>query len=142
MSPKIQKDYSHREVTDKLGIKAGHAVRKIGRGAPELLERVNEKTGRKLVTARTRADIILFWPKSVAEITPQLTKFKTEIAQDGGIWVFIAKKGLSSHSGMDSLKQADVIPLGLAAGLVDNKSCSASARESALRFVIRKADRS
>ncbi len=125
MSPKTQMDYSHRAVTDKLGIKTGHAVRKIGRGDPELLERVIEKFGCKLVTARTRADIILYWPKSAAEITPQLVKLKTEIAQNGGIWVFTAKKGLSSHSGMDYIKQADVIPFGLAAALVDNKSCSA-----------------
>lgn len=142
MRPKAQKDDSHRAVTDKLGIKTDHAVRKIGRGDPELLERVIEKSGRKLITARTRADIILYWPKSAAEITPQLVKLKTKIVQNGGIWVFTAKKGLSSQSGMDYIKQEDVIPLGLAAALVDNKSCSASARESALRFVIRKADRS
>ncbi|MBF8284155.1 MAG: hypothetical protein HW378_3070, partial [Anaerolineales bacterium] len=39
------------------------------------------------------------------------------------------------------LNQTDLIPLGLAAGLVDNKTCSVSENESGMRFVIRRKDR-
>jgi len=55
--------------------------------------------------------------------------------------VFTAKRGQRSASGMDYLNQSDLIPLGLAAGLVDNKICSVSDTESAMRFVIRRKDR-
>jgi hypothetical protein len=135
-----EKDYSHRDVLDKLGLKPGQAVRAVGGGDRELLARVREKVGRGLVRSRL-ADVVLYWPKSSAEITPTLAELRQGLAQTGGIWVFTAKLGQTSASGMAYLNQSDVIPLGLAAGLVDNKSCSVSERESGIRFVIRKRER-
>jgi hypothetical protein len=135
------RDYSHRDITDKLGLKSGHAVRVVGRGDQALLKRVCEKTGRQLVGADTLADVILYWPETVDEITSCLAGLRTTIVPNGGIWVITAKKGRHSASGMGYLNQTEVIPLGLAAGLVDNKTCSVSERESGMRFVIRKKDR-
>ena len=136
-----EKDYSHRDVTDKLGLKPGHAVRAVGKGDKDLLARVEEKIGRKFVTARTPADVILYWPKSAGEITPTLKELREAIVPAGGIWVITAKRDQTSSSGMAYLNQTDLIPLGLAAGLVDNKTCSISQRESGMRFVIRRKDR-
>jgi len=135
-----EKDYSHRDVLDKLGLKPGFAVRVMGGGDKILLARVREKVGRAPVR-RGLADVVLYWPRSVAEITPRLAELRAGIVPAGGIWVFIAKRGQRSASGMDYLNHADLIPLGLAAGLVDNKICSVSDTESAMRFVIRKKDR-
>lgn len=135
------KDYSHRDVTDKLGLKPGHAVRVVGKGDKALLARTREKIGRKLVDAKTPADVILYWPKTVAEITPTLIELRQGIVSNGGIWVITAKRDQTSASGMAYLNQAALIPLGLAAGLVDNKICSISESESGMRFVIRKKDR-
>jgi len=135
-----ENDYSHRDVLDKLGLKPGHAVRVVGGGDKALLARAREKVGRALVRAG-QADVVLYWPRSVDEITPTLAKLRQGIVDNGGIWVFIAKRGQRSTSGMDYLNHADLIPLGLAAGLVDNKICSVSDTESAMRFVIRKKDR-
>jgi hypothetical protein len=134
-----EKDYSHRDVLDKLGLKPGQAVRAIG-GDRELLARVREKVGRGLVRTGV-AEVVLYWPKTAGEITPTLAALKQGIVPHGGIWVLTAKRGQISASGMGYLNQADVIPLGLAAGLVDNKSCSVSERESGMRFVIRKSER-
>ncbi len=134
------KDYSHRDVTDKLGLKPGQAVRVIGKGDQDLLARVREKLGRGLVRAG-QADVILFWPKTVKEILPTLTKLKSAIVPNGGIWVITAKKNQTSASGMGYYNQDLLIPMGQAAGLVDNKICSLSEKESAMRFVIRKVDR-
>jgi len=39
------------------------------------------------------------------------------------------------------MNQDTLIPFGLDAGLVDNKICSISDNESAMRFVIRKSER-
>ncbi|MBI3761802.1 MAG: DUF3052 family protein [Chloroflexi bacterium] len=136
-----EKDYSHRDVTDKLGLKPGHAVRVIGRGDKGLLARVREKIGRKLIGEGDKADAILYWPKTVKEITPTLAELREAIVPAGGIWAITAKRDQESASGMEYLNQTDLIPLGLAAGLVDNKTCSISERESGMRFVIRRRDR-
>ena len=137
-----EKDYSHRAVVDKLGVKPGAAVRVVGggAGAADLLAQVRERTGRALIR-KGAADVVVYWPKTVSEITPTLAELRGQIVPNGGIWVLTAKRGQRSASGLDYLNQSDLIPLGLAAGLVDNKSCSISEQESGMRFVIRRADR-
>ncbi len=134
------KDYSRRDVLDKLGLKPGQAVRAVGRGDRALLARVRERLGRGLVRAG-RADVVLYWPRTVEEITPTLAELRQALAENGGIWVLTAKRAQRSASGMAYLNQTDLIPLGLAAGLVDNKTCSVSDAESGMRFVIRQRDR-
>jgi hypothetical protein len=140
-----EKDYSHRDVLDKLGLKPGHAVRAVGGGDKALLARVRERVGVALraggLVRAGQADVVLYWPRRADEITPTLAGLCQGIVDNGGIWVFTAKRGQRSASGMDYLNHADLIPLGLAAGLVDNKICSVSDTESAMRFVIRKKDR-
>jgi hypothetical protein len=141
----LHKDYSHRDVTDKLGLKPGLAVRVVGLGlnapgARDLLERVRAKVGRALVR-KGPADVILYWPRMAEELAPRLTVLRSEIVPAGGIWVVTAKRNCTSASGMAYFNQDHVIPLGAAAGLVDNKICSLSECESAMRFVIRKRDR-
>ena len=128
--------YAGREVTDKLGIKEGHAVRVVGRGDESLLARVEMKSGKQFVTARSKANVVLYWPKDASEVTQTLSKLKTQIVPDGGVWVISAKKG-----GDPYLPDKILIPLGLAAGLVDNKICSVSDTCTAMRFVIRRRDR-
>jgi hypothetical protein len=135
-----EKDYSHRDILDKLGLKPGHAVRVVGSGDKALLARVKERVGRGMVRTGL-ADVVLYWPKATGEITPSLVELKQGLVQNGGIWVFTAKRDQTSASGMQYLNQTDLIPLGLAAGLVDNKTCSVSDRESGMRFVIRKLER-
>ncbi len=135
------KDYSQRDVTDKLGLKPGHGVRVVGHGDAALLARVREKVGRRLGGGREPADVVLYWPRAPVEITPTLLHLAGEIAPAGGIWVITAKRGQISSSGMEYFNQDQLISLGKAAGLVDNKICSLSERESAMRFVIRKKDR-
>jgi hypothetical protein len=115
-------------------------VRAVGRGDPELLKRAREKIGQGFIRTGL-ADVVLYWPKTTGEITPTLAELCNEIVENGGIWVMTAKRGQKSASGMEYLNQTDLIPLGLAAGLVDNKTCSVSEAESGMRFVIRIKDR-
>ncbi len=143
MPAQPEKDYSHRSAADKLGIQPGSAVRVVGASAKTaalLLAEVRERAGRGPMRAGL-ADVVLYWPKTAGEITPTLIELRGGIVENGGIWVITAKREQRSASGMAYLNQSDVIPLGLAAGLVDNKSCSVNEQESGLRFVIRKADR-
>ncbi len=142
------KDYSHRSVVDKLGVRPGDRVAWVGvsnraAGARELAAQIRERAG----TTRTGpADLVLYWPKSLAEVTPTLMALKGRIAPAGGIWVITAKKGkpgapCAAANGAGYLMQDSLIPLGKAAGLVDNKICSLSDCESAMRFVIPKSQR-
>jgi len=134
-------DYSHRDITDKLGLKPGQAVRVVGKGDKALLARAREKIGRKLVGDGTPAEVMLYWPQTIEEITPTLAELREDLVPNGGIWVITAKRDKKSASGMAYLNQDALIPLGLAAGLVDNKTCSISESESGMRFVIRRKDR-
>jgi DUF3052 family protein len=132
--------YAAKDVTDKLGIKPGHAVRVVGKGDRELLDKVRAKVGRKLAGEKTPADVILYWPAEASDVTPTLKKLKLAIKPDGGVWIISTKKG-KAFGGAPYLPDAILIPLGLAAGLVDNKICSVSDSESAMRFVIRREER-
>lgn len=129
--------YAAKDVTDKLGLKAGMAVRMIGKTDRDLARKVRAKVGRPFVTVQTQADIVLYWPQTWEEITPTLRQLKTRIAPNGGIWVISYKKDMGEPYLPDTL----LIPLGLAAELVDNKICSVSETQSAMRFVIRRSDR-
>lgn len=139
------KDYSHRSVVDKLGVKPGDRVAWVGvssraAGVRDLAAQIRERAGR---AAAGSADVILYWPKTLDEVVPALIELKERLESAGGIWVITAKKGTPSApcraaNGAGYLKQDLLIPLGKAAGLVDNKICSLSDGESAMRFVIPK----
>ncbi|MGA2820886.1 MAG: hypothetical protein ABSF61_09565 [Anaerolineales bacterium] len=133
---------SPREVLDKLGLHPGQAVRVVGQGDRPLLARVRARIRRRLAGKAPPAELILFWPRAAFEITEDLRSLRESILAEGVIWVVTPKKGCRGSNGMPYLNQADLIPLGLAAGLVDNKTCSLSGKESAMRFVLRKRDRS
>lgn len=129
--------YAARDVTDKLGLKPGYSVRVLGKADPELLRRVRAKIGRTFIADAGKADVVLYWALSDTEITATLKKLKRGIASNGGIWVITFKKGKGEPYVIDRA----LIAAGLAAGLVDNKICSVSETQSAMRFVIRRQDR-
>ena len=133
--------YAARDVIDKLGIKPGHAVRAVGSGDPDLLARVRTKIGRDLAGVGEQADVVLYWPATVEAITAELQALKATIVPAGGIWVLSSKRGKIGPGGAPYLPAQILIPLGLDAGLVDNKICSISDLETAMRFVIRRSDR-
>ena len=138
---KRQARYAARNVTDKLGVKPCQRLRVVGTGNTDLLARVRRKLGRRIANQKSPADIVLYWPRSPEEITTTLAALKQQIEPSGGIWVFSAKRGHERFSRAPYLPDSVLIPGGLAAGLVDNKVCSVSEHESAMRFVIRRADR-
>jgi hypothetical protein len=131
-----------RDVLDKLGLKPGQAVRIVGQGEPRLLARVRARVRRRLANAGLRADLVLYWPRNAAEVTKTLVRLRAAVFPQGAIWVVTAKRGRRGFNGMEYLAAAELIPLGLAAGLVDNKICSVSEAETAMRFVWRRGDRS
>ncbi len=131
--------YAAKDVLDKLGVKPGDAVLVAGRPDPDLVARARKKAGRPPARAGELADVVLYWPRSESEVTPRLRALRKRIVEVGGIWVISAKRG-QERTGRPYLA-SEVIALGLAAGLVDNKICSVSVSDTAMRFVIRRSDR-
>ncbi|MBI3964526.1 MAG: DUF3052 family protein [Chloroflexi bacterium] len=133
------KDYRHRDVLDKLGIKPAQVVAiddPTGRLGAELTERVRHRIGRSLAAESEVVDVAIVMVDVSTDVVDVLTHWRGRITSDGGIWLLTRKRG---HVGY--VDQNALIAAGPAAGLVDNKVCSFSDLESALRFVIRRADR-
>ena len=134
-----ERDYSHRDVVDKLGIKPGFAV--AFEAAPQaipsdLRARALERAGRDEASADEPVDVVLVGADASTDVVAVLTRWRARIDQAGGIWLLTPKRG---HAGY--VDQRDLILAGPEAGVVDNKTCSVSATQSGIRFVIRKVDR-
>jgi hypothetical protein len=135
-----ERDYSHRDVVDKLGIKPGFAVEFVAAPRaidPDLRARAMARSGRDSAVANDEpVDVVLIGADASTDVTAVLRTWRIRIEQAGGIWLLTPKRGQPGY-----LDQRELIAVGPAAGLVDNKTCSVDERTSALRFVIRKTDR-
>ena len=134
-----ERDYSHRDVIDKLGIKPGHAV--AFAAAPLAIDaslriRALEKAGRAEASDGELVDVVLVGADATTNVELVLKTWRKRIDQAGGIWLLTPKRG---HKGY--VDQTELILAGPAAGVVDNKIASVSDTTSAMRFVIRKTDR-
>jgi hypothetical protein len=132
------KDYSHRDVVDKLGIKPGHAVIVASNGYVDdgLQVRIAERAGRALAEADELADVVLADIGDRDDPVAVLARWKPRLQPAGGIWLLTRKRGQPGY-----VDQRGLIDAGGPAGLVDNKVCSVSDTLSAMRFVIRRVDR-
>jgi hypothetical protein len=134
-----ERDYSHRTDVDKLGIKPGFAVAFDAAPVPidaDLQARALAQSGRDEAADDETADVVLVGADASTDVVPVLARWRQRIDQAGGIWLLTPKRGQPGY-----VDQRDLILAGPSAGLVDNKICSVSDTISAMRFVIRKADR-
>jgi hypothetical protein len=92
----------------------------------------------KKLGARPGAEVVVFFTTRRSELESRLAGLKATLAPADGLWIAWPKKAskLETDLDFDAVQSA-----GLAAGLVDNKSCSIDADWQALRFVYRLADR-
>jgi len=124
-----ERDYSHRTLAEKLGIKPGQRVAVLGVEDAEFQRDLEALVSDYSRGERARdADLIFF----SAEAKQDLSKLKSlsrSICKSGGIWVVYPK-------GQTHIREIDVINAGKSAGLTDNKIVRFSATHTALRFVI------
>lgn len=82
--------------------------------------------------------LVLLFARDSATLDRALPSLAEALAPDGGLWIAWPKKssGVPTDLSFDVVQRA-----GLATGLVDNKVCAIDAVWSALRFVVRRADR-
>jgi hypothetical protein len=82
--------------------------------------------------------VIVFFTTSREELERRFDALRKTMRPADGLWIAWPKKasGIETDLTFEAVQQT-----GLAAGLVDNKSCSIDERWQALRFVYRLADR-
>jgi hypothetical protein len=124
-----ERDYSHRLLIDKLGVRPGQRIAVLGVESAEFLKelaaRVPEYTRGKRMD---EADLIFFSAERVADLG-QLSSLARALQKNGAIWVVYPK-------GQKHIREMDVIGAGKSVGLTDNKVCSFSVTHTALRFCI------
>jgi len=126
------RDYSRTPLPKKLGI--GESSRVAVVGAPRGFAQSIGVSPR----ARGAADVIVFFTIRRVELERRFGSLAGRLKPAGGLWVAWPKKSAGTAT---DLSFDEVQRIGLAAGLVDNKSCAIDETWQALRFVIRREDR-
>jgi hypothetical protein len=123
------RDFSHRSLIDKLGVRAGQRVSLLGVRDEEFLGQLRA-AGAEFSVGRRRkqSDHLFLAVESMADLA-KIGPLEASMARNGAAWVVFPK-------GRKDLREADVIGAGVAAGLVDNKVVRFSETHTALRFVI------
>jgi hypothetical protein len=124
-----ERDYSHRALLDKLGVKPEQRVGVVGIGDEgflrDLASRVPSYSREEGIES---ADMIFLAAESLGDLK-RIRSFVRAMHKNGAIWVVYPK-------GRKDIREVDVIAKGKSAGLVDNKVCRFSDTHTALRFVI------
>ncbi|QDU69831.1 DUF3052 domain-containing protein [Engelhardtia mirabilis] len=131
--------YSGTPLAKKLGIKPGHRVALID--APEGFGGELEPLPEGVVLRRDlrgARDVLVSFAPDRRRLERRLPALRRALDEAGGLWVAWPKKssGVVTDLDFDAVQSR-----GLALGLVDNKVCAIDETWSALRFVVRVADR-
>ena len=88
--------------------------------------------------AKPGAEVLVFFTTSRVELERRFETLKETLAPADGLWIAWPKKASGIETDLDF---PTVQEIGLAAGLVDNKSATIDGEWQAVRFVYRKKDR-
>lgn len=129
-----ERDYSHRLLIDKLGVKPGQKIAVLGVESAEFLAGLaacvpDYSRGKRI----KGADLVFFSAEALKDLA-NLKSLSRSIAKAGAIWVVYPK-------GQTHIREIDVIKAGKSAGLTDNKVCRFSDTHTALRFCVPVANR-
>ena len=124
-----ERDYSHRTLIDKLGVKPGQRIAVLGVEDAEFLRDLAASVPEYSRGNRISNADLIFFSAEAREDLSQLKSLSRLISKSGGIWVVYPR-------GQKHIREIDVINAGKSAGLTDNKVCRFSGTHTALRFVI------
>jgi len=135
--PHEPKGYSKTPLAKKLGIKPGFRLKLVN--APDhyfdLFTDMPESVDKD---SKGKMDMVHFFTKDEKELVRLLPKFKTDIMQNGMIWVSWPKKSAKVITDVSENMIRDVA---LGIGLVDIKVCAVDDVWSGLKLVIPVSDR-
>ena len=130
MAKPTERDYSHRSLFEKIGVKAQARAALVGRHDEAFVAGLNAVLETPASPSmRARYDMIFLrvdGPRDLARIAGAARRLQPA----GALWVF-HPKGRGANPGDAAVRAA-----GLAAGLVDNKMCAYTGSHTATRFVI------
>lgn len=130
-------DYSHRDVLDKLGLRAGMSAALLEEGWPLELELIERFGARVRWADEGAVDVVLSTVGPETDVDAMLAVAASRIRPGGAIWLLTRKRNHPSYLSQDIL-----VGRGSASDLVDNKVCSVSPSVSGMRFVVRRERRS
>jgi hypothetical protein len=124
-----ERDYSHRSLLDKLGVKPEQSICVLGLEDAAFLRDLAERTpGFTRRKSAGELDTVFFAAEDIKTLS-RLKSLREAIRRSGAIWVIYPQ-------GQKHIREVGVIAAGKAAGLTDNKVCRFSETHTALRFVI------
>ena len=133
------RDYSHRSLPQKLGIKPGMRLLIANEPAPDTIPRADIPEGVKLATrASGSVDMVILFALDVKQLMAKLDSYISLLPKDGTLWTCWPKKAAKLSTDID---RDVVFKLLDPTGLVDVKVCSVNETWSALKWVYRKVDR-
>jgi hypothetical protein len=103
-----------------------------------LAEKVYTTPLGKKLGAKPGAEVVVFFTTSSKELRRRFGALKKTLAPTDGLWIAWPKKASKLETDLDF---ETVQQIGLAAGLVDNKSAAVDDEWQAVRFVYRREDR-
>ena len=130
--------YSGKPLAQKLGIKSGFAVAPIG--APRHYRALLRPlpVGVRFCTVEKEPDLIHYFCTDRARFAKDLSGLRKKMRDDAMLWVSWPKKS----AGVPTTVTENVVrELALPLGLVDTKVCAVDETWSALRLVVRLANR-
>ena len=126
----VERDYSHRVLIDKLGVKDGSRVSILGVDDNEFLAQLKSRTSNIAVGKTQKDSDFIFYSADSRTQLKKLKSLKSFLTQNGGIWVISLKGKLAQ------IRDVDVIEAAKSAGLVDNKVVGFSETHTSLKLVI------
>jgi hypothetical protein len=128
-----ERDYRHRTVVQKLGVKAGERVEITGDMGSGLRRDVQEALGRGLVRSGD-LDGAIVSVESLEEAQEVFARYRPRLRDTAYLWMITRKRGQDGY-----LNQMTLVPHAKRVGLIDNKTCSIDEARSGIRFVIPRA---
>ena len=124
-----ERDYSHRSLLDKLGVKPGQRICVLGVDDAAFHKDVVSVVPDAAFGKLPKDCDLIFLGADNLKTLARIESLEDSIQRNGAIWVVYPK-------GQQHIREADVMAAGKSAGLTDNKICKFSETHTALRFVI------
>ena len=128
-----ERDYSHRTVVQKLGLKPDQRVEIAGDVGAGLRRDAKDAVGRGLVRSG-ELDGAIVLVESEDEGREALVRYRARLRDTGFLWVITRKRGHERY-----LNQMALVPHAKQLGLIDNKTCSIDDERSGICFVVPRA---
>jgi hypothetical protein len=124
------KDYSHRTLVQKLGVKPDQRVEVTGDVGSGVRRDVKEAAGRGLVKSG-QLDGAIVLVESIEEAQEIFAEYRPRLRDTGYLWLITRKRGRDGY-----LNQMTLVPHAKRLGLIDNKTVSIDDDRSGIRFVV------